>query len=167
MSLCDILKPYLLQEVKMSPPIQDAILATLHHVAIFLVFGLLLAEAILLRLKAEPTVIRLLARVDLAYGVAAGAVLLAGIARVELGIKGPEYYLDSPVFWAKTLVLVGIGLISINPTLHYLRWERALREHDRPPATEAWAKTRNRVHAELLLFPVLFLLAALMARGFG
>jgi putative membrane protein len=151
----------------MSPLIQDAMLATLHHTAVLLVFGLLLAEAILLRLKPEPIVIRLLARTDLAYGLAAGGVILAGIARVALGIKGPDYYLHNPLFWAKILVFICIGLISINPTMHYVRWERALREHDRPPASETWANVRNRVHAELLLFPVLLLLAALMARGVG
>ena len=147
--------------------VTDLSLATLHHLAILTVFGALLAEFVLLRLRPSAGWIELVARVDLAYGIAAGVALAVGAARVVWGLRGADYYLGNPVFWLKIVLFVAIGLISVAPTLTYLRWRRAARTDGRLPQPGELAPVRRWIHLQLGLFVGLPMLAAMMARGVG
>jgi putative membrane protein len=129
----------------------DPVLAVLHHLALLAVFGCLLAELALLRLSPGP----------------AWVELLAGIARVLWGIKGPAFYADNPVFWLKLGLFVLIGLISVIPTLGYLRWRREARADGTLPGRAEVARLRRWVAVQVPLFAGLPLLAVLMARGVG
>ena len=145
----------------------DVLLASLHHFAVFTLFAILLAEHVLLRLPPRSETLRSLGRLDLIYGICAVAVILIGIARVAYGPKGTHFYLDNPIFWAKMGVFALIGLISIVPTLRYLRWSKALRTDGSLPDPTAWSQTRGWVQLQLALFLTLPVLAVLMARGYG
>jgi len=145
----------------------DPVLAVLHHLALLAVFGCLLAELALLRLSPGPAWVELLARIDLGDGIAAAAALCAGIARVLWGIKGPAFYADNPVFWLKLGLFVLIGLISVIPTLGYLRWRREARADGTLPGRAEVARLRRWVAVQVPLFAGLPLLAVLMARGVG
>jgi putative membrane protein len=147
--------------------VTDLSLATLHHLAILTVFGALLAEFALLRLRPSAGWIELVARVDLAYGIAAGVALAVGAARVAWGLRGADYYLGNPVFWLKMVLFVAIGLISVAPTLTYLRWRRAARVDGRLPQPGELTRVRRWIHLQLALFVGLPMLAAMMARGVG
>ena len=72
---------------------------------------------------------RRLQRIDLFFGIAAVVVIVTGIARVVFGLKGADFYLHNPIFWTKMGLFLLVGLLSIAPTVHYLRWNAAL-----PPA---------------------------------
>jgi putative membrane protein len=149
------------------PTTPDPALAVLHHLALLAVFGCLLAELALLRLSPGPDWVELLARIDLAYGIAAAVSLCAGIARVVWGIKGSAFYTDNPVFWLKLGLFVLIALISLIPTLGYLRWRRNARAQGVLPGRSEVARLRRWVVAQIPLFAGLPLLAVLMARGIG
>jgi putative membrane protein len=144
----------------------DAILAWIHFLLAFLLVGALVAEVFILRLPVDGRVARLLARVDLVYGVSAGLLIAAGVSRVIWGAKGWAYYQGEPFFWAKMGTFAVVGLISILPTMTFLRWSKAAKASETFAVAGNEAKlVRRYVIAETHLIAVLLLFAVLMARG--
>ena len=141
----------------------DLALTVVHH---GLVFGLAVMLAIeLAYLRADPVPVTRLARLDAGYGALAVLVLIAGVARVIWGARGWAAYEGNPWFWAKIATFALIGLISIAPTIRFIRWSRALKLEPafRPPAAEA-ARAAMWVRLEVLLLFPLVGFAAAMAR---
>ena len=146
----------------------DAILAWIHFVLAFLMVGTLVAESFILRLPVDGRVARLLARVDLFYGISAGLLVAAGVSRVIWGAKGWLYYQGQPFFWAKMAAFAVVGLISILPTMTFLRWSKAAKTSDAFVVSDSEAKrVRRYVMTETHLIALLLLFAVLMARGVG
>lgn len=101
------------------------------------------------------------------YGLAALLVLVAGFGRVFLGAKGGDYYLASLAFWAKISIFIGIGLLSILPTLRFMAWRRrTAREPSWTPLDADVHATKRYIHAEAGLLVLLPILAAAMAQGY-
>ncbi|WP_031370721.1 MULTISPECIES: DUF2214 family protein [Lysobacter] len=146
----------------------DLLLAASHHLLIFALVSMLVAESILLRGPIDGGVLQRLARLDSAYGGCAGLLLLIGLARVWYGVKGHDFYLHNPWFHAKLGAYVLVGLLSILPTVRFLRWRKAwsLDPGYLPDAGEV-AKMRGIVRFELVLIAAIFVLAAAMARYGG
>jgi len=145
-----------------------AVAAYLHFVAIFLLFALLVLEHQLFRLPLNFKRARSLFRVDLAFGIVAGVVLITGAARAMHYGKGLDYYLNNSFFHAKIGLFVVVALLSIYPTVTFLKWRPALKAGQIPliSLTKArWVKLIIRI--ELLALLLIPLLAALMARGIG
>ncbi|MBB1060735.1 DUF2214 family protein [Lysobacter spongiae] len=146
----------------------DLLLAALHHLLVFGLVSMLVAEAVLLRGTVDAGVARRLTGLDTGYGATAVLLLGAGVLRLLYGIKGWDFYLHNPWFHAKIGLYVLTGLLSALPTLNFLRWRRALR-HDPgfvPPAADV-ARARRVVRIELAAVAVIFVLAAAMARYGG
>jgi putative membrane protein len=141
----------------------DALLAITHHIAIFGLFATLAIEWGILRPDLTAGDLARLRRYDLAYGVAAGAVVVAGVSRVVLASTSESFYLDNPVFWLKMATFGAVGLLSIVPTVRYLGWSR----RERIPDSAEVAGARRFVGIELALFALIPVFAALMARGIG
>jgi putative membrane protein len=143
-------------------------LAFLHHAAFVAIFAFLMIELVLLRLELTPAVARTILRMDAAYGIAALVLLVVGLSRVFYTEKGSFYYFHSGTFIAKLTLFVIVGLLSIYPTMQFVRWRHALREQ-RPLVCDAATRGRLRmlVHIELTLLLVIVLLAVMMARGVG
>jgi putative membrane protein len=146
----------------------DWALASLHHLAIFTLAATIAAEIAILTMALEASAIRRLARIDAAYGAAATATVIFGVLRVIFGAKGYEYYLANDIFWTKMALFVIVGLLSIAPTLRYVKWTRLSRADPtfRPPAAEA-ARMRAFLWAEAGVFLAIPVAAAAMARGYG
>lgn len=143
----------------------DLILAILHHM---LVFGLAITMAVELgRLRpgmsgAEAVK---LARLDAGYGATAGLILVIGILRVIYGVKGADYYLHNPWFWAKMAAFAGVGLLSVPPTLAFIRWRKAAAADAGFAPTDAQvAGVRRFLIYQVALLMVLVACAAAMAR---
>ncbi|MCU0869155.1 MAG: DUF2214 family protein [Burkholderiales bacterium] len=141
----------------------DALLAILHHVAVFTLEGLLVVEVLLLATPLTERALARLGRVDALYGLAAIAVVAAGLARVFAGAKGAAFYGANPWFWLKLAIFAAIGAMSIVPTIRFIRWRRAGRL---PSADEQRATCRWAV-AQLAAFATMPVVAALMARAPG
>ena len=147
---------------------QDFLLASFHHLAVFALVIVLGAELVLVRAGLDAAGVARLGRLDAAYGGLAGLVLVAGLLRVVFGAAGWEYYVGNWVFWTKMGLFALVGLISVVPTIAILGWRKrqAAEPGFVPDATEV-LRLRRLIHLEaglLLLIPVV---AAAMARGIG
>jgi len=146
----------------------DAILAYLHYTAIFILFGFLSIEAVLVKGGLDAAAIRRLGRFDLFYFGAAIGVLVTGFLRLVFGAKGPDFYLSSWPIYVKIGLFLAIGIMSVVPTLAFIRWRRMI-DHDpawKVPAEEQ-ARMRRLVFIELHLAAVIPLIAVIMSRGLG
>src|ERR1700744_366583 len=101
--------------------LSDLILAILHHLAVVILIVLIAVELGLLKPGLSVRDLRMLAIADAGYGAMAGLVIAIGICRVIWGIKGADFYLSNPWFWAKMAAFALIGLLSIPPTLAILK----------------------------------------------
>lgn len=146
----------------------DLILAILHHLAIVTLIVLLAMEFAWLRPGITAENLRRVTHVDAAYGASAGLVVVIGVSRVIWGVKGAEFYMSNPWFWAKMASFLCIGLLSIPPTLALLKWRRAWRlDGAFLPADGELARLRRFVHAEVGLLALVVGFAAAMARYGG
>ena len=146
----------------------SALIAYLHFMAMIAIAVILVMQHMICVPGLTDARIRLLARVDRLYMVAALLALGSGIARVIWFGKGVSFYVHNPVFYIKIALFAAVGLLSIPPTLQYLRWLRSL-ETSRAPAVAHYQVLRARryILAELVLFVLIPLMATFMARGLG
>jgi putative membrane protein len=140
----------------------DAWLALGHHLAAFTVLATLAAEWAMVRPGLRNDDLPRLAAIDALYGLSALGVVVIGVLRVTLGEKPADFYLGNPVFWLKMASLGAVALLSIRPTMAFLRWRRMMAVED-----DVLPVVRRLVIVELLVFPLIPVFAALMARGIG
>ena len=141
-------------------------LAIIHHL---LAFGLVIMLAMeLAYLRSDSVPVRRLTGLDAGYGGVAVLVFLVGAARVVWGEKGWDFYQTNPFFWAKIATFTAIGLLSIAPTIAFIRWARAVKADPvfQPGAAEV-ARIAGLVRIEVLLLLPLAAFAAAMARWAG
>jgi len=141
----------------------DLTLAILHHVFIFALFGVLSSEFVVVRSGMDSAAVARVAAIDLWYGILAALILIVGFSRAIFAAKGWAYYAHDAFFWAKLGTFVVIGLLSVPPTLAFLKWRRA----GAAPSDEAVARVRRYLWTQVALFPLLLAFAAAMARGYG
>jgi putative membrane protein len=141
----------------------DLVLAVLHHFIVFGLVAVVAAELAFVRAGMDAAAVRRVARIDLWYGVLAGLILVVGFARATLAAKGWDYYAGNLFFWAKIATFGVIGLLSVPPTIAYLKWKKA----GIAPTDAAVANVRRFLLAEAVLFAPLLFFAAGMARGYG
>ena len=140
----------------------DLVLAIFHHALIFGIFGIVFAEFMIVRPgMSNATVVRV-SSIDLWYGLFAGAIVIIGFCRAIFAAKGWAYYSHNGFFWAKITTFAAIGLLSVPPTIGFIRW----RKSGIPPNDDAIATARRFLHAQLTLFVFLLIFAAAMARGY-
>lgn len=145
---------------------KDALFAYLHFAAIFGLVWFIAQEWLLLRAGAASIDLERLARADARFGLFAGLVLLTGAVRAVWGAKGWSFYAHNPVFHAKIGLFVLVGLLSILPTIAFLRWRKARRADPAYRVAETdWRRARRFVLVELHLLALIPLAAVIMARG--
>ena len=146
----------------------DLILAILHHLSIFALFGVLVAELLLIRKDMGGGDIRRIAGIDIWYGLLAGVILVVGFSRAIFAAKGWAYYSHNLMFHAKIGAFIAIGLLSIWPTIEIIKWRRAIKlDAGALPSAGRIGLVRRLLWAEMVLFALLPIFAAAMARGFG
>ena len=150
----------------MSIIVRDALLHYAHFVCIFLLACLLAGEAFLLKKSLSREGVAQLQGVDRYYGIAAGLVIVTGLLLVFFGAKGAAYYAHNAIFWMKMALFLSVALISIVPTVVYLRWNQR-RTADGSIVLEdgEYRRLRALLWAQIGLFVFIPLCAALMANG--
>lgn len=145
-----------------------ALVAYLHYLSIFALFALLSIEHVLFNTPLDLSRARSLMITDLAYGICAVLVLATGVARVLWFGKGAAYYMGNSLFHAKVGLFVLVGLLSILPTLVFIKWRSAVKAGQVPePSARQLRLVTWSIRLELLALLFIPLLAALMARGYG
>ena len=148
--------------------VTTALMAFLHHLLAFALTACLVYEFIAYRKNMGLAEIQRIQRVDLIYGISAGLLLLIGLLRVFFFEKGVNFYVNNPFFWVKMIAFLMVGLLSIDPTIRYIRWNRTLRQNEVPEISELeYKRTRLLLWLEVIGIAVILLAAPLMARGIG
>ncbi len=146
----------------------DLVLAIGHHLLMFALLALLIMEMMLIRPEMTSAHVGRVGRLDIAYGAVAGLILVVGFGRVFFGLKGPQYYLTNVFFWAKIAAFVVVALLSVPPTLRIVGWRAAGRSNpDFRPESAEIRTVRSYMHWEAVVFVLIPIFAALMARGYG
>lgn len=146
----------------------EALLAYAHLLAILTMIVFLTSEAVLCRAEwMNASAVERLVIVDRIYGIAALSVLATGLARIFLGAKGASWYWSNWLLHAKLGLFVAVALLSIVPTLRFIRWRRALRATGTLPADDEVRKMRKLVMFQAHVIPLIPLPAVFLARGFG
>jgi putative membrane protein len=146
----------------------SAFFAFLHHAAAFTLVAALVIERVLTKNELTLTDARRILEADRVFGIAAGVVLVVGLLRVGFFEKGAAYYWHSAPFIAKLSLFAIVGLLSIYPTVEFLRWRKPLRDGVLPVVPEAkMQKIRAIIRLELAGVALIIACAAMMARGIG
>ena len=141
----------------------DLVLAVAHHLIVFSLFGIVFAEFFALRSGVNAATAARIASIDIGYGISAGLIVIVGFSRAIFAAKGWDYYSHNVFFWAKIGTFAIIGLLSVLPTLRFVRWRRA----GVAPSDDEVSLVRRFLYVELVLFAPLLAFAAAMARGYG
>ncbi|HEY0381835.1 MAG TPA: DUF2214 family protein [Candidatus Elarobacter sp.] len=145
---------------------RDALLAFAHFICIFALASLLAGELFLLRKTLPADLVRRLQAIDRWYGIVAGLVVASGLARLFLGLKGAAFYTHNPVFWTKMGLFVAVALLSIAPTIAYVRWNaRRSADGSIVLGDGEFTRIRRLLWLQVVLFLFIPLCATFMARG--
>jgi putative membrane protein len=148
--------------------IANSLMASLHHLFAFSLAACLAYEFIAYRRGLTVAEARRIQRVDLVYGISAGLLIVVGLLRVYFFEKGPNYYFANHVFWTKMALFVLVGLLSIYPTLRYLKWNPVLAQNMAPEIPEReFRNIRLLLWLEMTGIALILFAAPLMARGVG
>jgi putative membrane protein len=148
--------------------VTSALMAFLHHLMAFTLVACVVYEFIAYRKGLGIEEARRIQRADLMYGISAGLLLAIGLLRVYFFEKGPAFYGNNPFFWLKMNAFLVVGLLSIDPTIRYLRWNKILKEGKTPEISDSeFKRTRLLLTLEVIGLVVIFFAAAFMARGIG
>jgi putative membrane protein len=139
--------------------------AWIHYVAIMLLIASLLGEHLLLKQQVTLSEARTIQRLDIVYGVSAGIVLITGILRMFLE-KGPAYYNHHIAFHILFGIFVVAALLSIYPTLIFLRWRSdTLAGRGQQLAPDQFRKIQIVLRVEMTLLLLAPFFATWMAHG--
>jgi putative membrane protein len=146
----------------------DLILAIAHHLLIFALAAIIAVESVLIQQDLSARTVGLLGRIDRSYGMIAMLIIVIGICRVLFGLKGWEFYVYNWAFWAKMAAFATVGLLSIQPTMRFIAWNRSMSGDSafRVPDAEL-ATVRRYMRGEVVFFLLIPVFAAIMARGIG
>ena len=145
-----------------------AFFAFLHHVSAFTLFAALVVELVLIRSVLTPQSARKIQVADMILGISATVLLLVGFARLLHYEKGATYYFHTWTFIAKLSLFILLALVSIIPTIEFLRWRPAIKAGQVPQVSaDKMRSIRTIIHLELAGVVLIILLAAMMAKGIG
>lgn len=144
----------------------DFLLAAVHHVLVFGIFVILAMELVYARPGMNSAAVRRVAAIDAFYGAIATLIIIVGFSRAIYGLKGWEYYATNPLFWTKIGLFVIVGLLSIGPTINFLKWNGRLRADPAALPSDAEIKANRRwLHMETGVIFMIPIVAAALARG--
>ena len=146
----------------------NSLMATLHHLCAFTLSACLIYEFVAFRKGLGVEEARRIQRVDLWYGISAGLLVAVGLLRVFYFEKGAAFYASNLMFWVKMALFVIVGLLSIYPTIRYIKWNPTLAENRSPEIPDAEYKNiRLLLSLEIIGLALILFAAPAMARAIG
>lgn len=142
----------------------EIFLRYVHFISIFAIVGTLVSEHVLLKPTMTRSELSRMARIDAVYGIAALTLLAAGFTLWLGGIGKPAvFYSGNWIFHAKITLFLVVGLLSIYPTVFFLRQ----RKGNPDELVVVPSKVFWMLRLEIALLFVIPLLAGFMAKGIG
>lgn len=146
----------------------QALLAYIHYLSIITLIVTLVVELVVFEKVLSRKDIKKLQRTDSLYGLAAIMVLATGTLRIMWYGKGWSYYLDNYFFITKLSLFLIVGLLSIYPTIAFLKWRILPKDQELFTYDDStYKKLLTFIRLEVVLVFLIPLFAALMARGLG
>jgi len=146
----------------------SALFAFLHFIAVFGIFAVVVLQW--QTMSPAPTLAeaKRIQVSDRWFGMLAVLVLVVGFLRVYHFEKGKAFSGSNPFFQAKLALFLVVGLLSIYPTVRFLKWRAQTKQGLAP----VLAANEYKAIIALLRIEVVLLLAtagcaSLMARGVG
>jgi putative membrane protein len=142
----------------------EIFLRYIHFLSILIISGTLFAEQVLLKPMMTRQELDRISRLDLIYGLAALSLAAAGLTLWFGSIGKPAvFYTHNWIFILKISLFVVVGLLSVYPTIFFLKHRRGLSsEMVTIPKTVSVMVT-----IEIIILLVIPILAGLMSRGIG
>ena len=146
----------------------NALFAAAHFIAVFGIVATIFFEWMTISPMPSYIEARRLQLCDRWYGLSAVVILVVGLARVFHFEKGKEFYFANPFFHAKLGLFVLIGLLSIYPTVRFIKWGAQTKQGLPPVVTQHEYKTiKALLSVQLVLLIGMAFCASFMARGIG
>ena len=143
----------------------EATLAYLHLAAVLAMVVFSTSQAALLRAEwLNAAAVQRLKLVNRVYLITLAALLLTGLLRMGLGVKGVHWYGLQPLLWGKLAGLALLGWAAVAPGKAYARWAAAGAALPGADEVAAVRKLVMRASHGMLIIPAL---AVLLARGVG
>jgi putative membrane protein len=92
-------------------------------------------------------------------------VLLTGLARTYWGAKGMGWYWHQPLLHIKVTLFVIMGLLSIKPTMAFIRWRKQLDATGALPSDDEVRGIRRLIMIQAHIVVIIPLAATMLARG--
>ncbi|MFN3999502.1 DUF2214 family protein [Algoriphagus sp.] len=142
----------------------ELLLRYFHFVSIFVIVATLISEHLLLESNLSRKKIDRLSKIDGIYGLSVLSLLAAGLTLWFGGHGKPtEFYSENPIFHIKLGLFVVIGLLSIYPTVFFIKNRKGNpKDIVAIPKSIFWM-----IRLELLIVFLIPILAGLMAKGIG
>ncbi|WP_223668856.1 DUF2214 family protein [Kangiella shandongensis] len=141
---------------------EEIIIRYLHFLGIIGLSAALIAEHLLIAPSVTQKQMNKLALVDAIYGMSAVLVLATGLIMWFMIGKSTEVYTSNGLFHVKLTLFVVIALLSIYPTVFFLKSRKVGSDSIAVPK-----KLIMMLRVEILLLLLIPLFAVLMARGIG
>jgi putative membrane protein len=145
----------------------NILITYLHFIGIMVLMGSLITEHVILKPGITKDQIKTLAMVDLIYGISAAIVLITGLLRwFVVDPKGAAYFNTNPLFHIKLTFFVIAVILSIFPTMKFLKWRKSVINGKDPEITTQEVKKQLMfLRIELLILAIIPLLAVMVASG--
>lgn len=143
----------------------EIIIRYLHFISIFIIVSSVVAEHLFLKPKMTKAEIGRLALIDALYGISSIFAVAAGLYLWLGGIGKPaHFYTENHIFLTKVGLLIIAGLLSIYPTVFFLKNRKGDDENE---LVDIPKSIKMIIRIELLILFTIPLLATLMSRGVG
>lgn len=145
----------------------SAVVSSLHLLALAIGLPSVFLRGRALKAPLAADGLRRVLAADNIWGVAAVLWIVTGLLRAFGGLeKGTDFYLRSPLFWAKMGLFLLILLLEILPMVTFIRWRIRL-GRGLPVDTSVAPRLYALSHVQLALVVVMVFVAGMMARGVG
>ncbi len=106
----------------------SAIVSALHVLALALGLSSVYLRGRALKGRLDRDGLTRLFAADNVWGIAAALWIVTGLLRAFGGLEeGSQFYLQSPLFWAKMALFVAVIILEIRPMVTFIRWDEVAR----------------------------------------
>lgn len=144
----------------------NALVAYIHFLAAFTLVSSIVFEWLTYNRNITLIEAKRIQFIDIVYGISAGVVLVFGFMRLFYFEKGSAFYLDSPFYKVKLYTFLLVGVLSIYPTIKFIKWRKEIKLGIAPKYDDKEFKAIQWIlRIEIIGLLIIILAASFMAKG--